>query len=306
MVTALLLNLIRGVWMIEPTAAQAYYPIIRSMLKAEKLDYSSILPQSNLSSYGELKEQAELYRRETNCMALNISGSTTYQPSVYYGFDKAPQGSVAVIPLHGAVMKYDYCGEFGITTLSRWIAEADAHPNIVGIILSTDSPGGSVNGTYDFSQLLMNTRKPIVTYAHGMICSAAYWAGSSTKRIIASNPTVIVGSIGTYLTLYDFAEQLKQDGIAVHEIYADKSSDKNKDVRDAFEGNYETLKKNMINPINEEFLSAVKRNRFDKGLNEAAVLTGKTFLAKQAINYGLIDQIGTLADAVKAVQKLAA
>lgn len=312
MVSTLLLQLVRGLWLMEPTSAQAYYPVVKALLTGAKVDYSALMPQANAfqtsdaPDFGKFKAQNELYTREFNCMALQMNEASAYSPNYFYGFDKAPKNSVALIPVHGAVMKYDYCGAQGTTTLGRWIQEANNHPNIIGTILSIDSPGGSANGTEDFSRLILNSEKPVVAFTHGMMCSAAYWIGSACKEIIASNNTVMVGSIGTYLTLEDWSDALAQEGIKVHEIYADKSKDKNADVKEAFAGNYTPIKESLINPMNESFLASVKKNRYGKGLKSAEVLTGKVFMGQQAIDNGLIDRIGTLADAVKAVQKYAA
>lgn len=307
MISTLLLQLVRGVWLMEPNSASAYFPVVKAILSNSQVNLNSLIPQNNAQQigakeYGDWHAASDRYNREGKCMALQME-SNMVRPSYYYGFDKAPKNSISLIPVHDVIMKYDNCGSPGTTTLARWLTEADQHPNIIGHIISIDSPGGSANGTSDFSSLILSLEKPVVVYCHGMMCSAAYWIGSSGRELIISNNTAVVGSIGTYLTLEDWSAALEAEGIKVHEIYATKSKDKNADVREAFAGNYKPILEDIIDPINESFLSAVKKNRYGKGMKANEVLTGKVFTGQAAIDVGLVDKIGTLADAVKSIQK---
>lgn len=303
MISRLLLEICRGIWAIEPNAAQAYYPVVRELLKGNTQQIAALMPKA--ADWGAVKQEIETQKREFQVMTLKMEAGA-FAPSRFYGFDKAPKGSVSLIPLHSAVTKYDYCGDPGTTTLSQWLQEADANSNIVAHILSIDSPGGEVSGTQDFANLILQVNKPVVAFCHGMMCSAAYWIGSSAKHIMISNDTAIVGSIGTYITLADYTKQLEQDGITLHEIYATRSTDKNLLYKEAVAGNYDPIRNEMLDPINEQFLSAVKKNRFGKKLDTKETLTGKTFLGSKAIDLGLVDSKGNLADAVKLATKLAA
>jgi protease IV len=219
-------------------------------------------------------------------------------PDWYYGLSKAPKGSIAVIPLKGVVMKYDYCGAPGTKTIANWMIEADNNPNIIGIIQLIDSGGGSADGTLAYADCIKSLKKPVVTYIDGMACSAAYWAASPSKEIYASSPIDIVGSIGTYLTLYDFREYLKAEGISEHIIYATKSTLKNDEYKKAIgdegnEPNYQPMLDNYLDPINEAFINAVRKNR--KALAQLPLnhdlFKGQSPLAK--------DAVGTLIDGVK-------
>lgn len=304
MVSSILLQLARGIWFMDPMHADAYFPVVKAMLSGQKVDFSGLIPQQPKNeSYASLSQKEyEEYRQAQFCRSLNMADGAV-RPDYYYGFKDAPKGSVSMVPVRGAIMKYDYCGSPGTRTIANWLLEADSNPNIIGHIIEMDSPGGSADGTGDLASVISNLDKPVVTFSHGLMCSAGYWIGSSAKEIICSNSTNLVGSIGTYMTLEDWRSALEKEGIKLHEIYATKSVNKNLEYREAISGNYDPILKNLIDPFNESFLTAVKRNRKNANLS-SETLTGKTYLSSDAKNVGLIDHIGNLQFAIQRVKKL--
>ena len=200
-----------------------------------------------------------------------------------------PDG-IAVISIIGATTKYDEdCGAIGTQSIAQSIQEADDNQKVKAIILRFDTPGGQVSGTQELEQTVQNTTKPIVAYVSGMMCSAGMWVGSATDRIIASEETAEIGSIGVMTTLSDARQLWENEGVKVHHIFADQSTHKNKNFIDALDGDYKGIKEESLNPIGEIFINTIKANR--PNVAEDA-LSGRTFFAKDAINKGLIDAIG--------------
>lgn len=214
-------------------------------------------------------------------------------------------GVVAVIRIAGAVMKYDYCGAPGTQTIMDIIDELNANTNVHSIVLSIDSPGGAVDGTQQLANKIASSKKPIVAYVNGTMASAAVWFGAASKYRIASSTTDMIGSIGTMVRWTDYSKQDEQMGIKDVEVYATASVNKNIEIREANGStpNYQPLIDNILDPTNEEFISAVKT--FLPAANED-VYTGSIYLAKQAQQMGLIDKIGSLSDAINMAQQLAA
>lgn len=201
----------------------------------------------------------------------------------------------------GPIMKYDNCGDPGTKTYGGLLAKARRNPNITSAVIVADSPGGTVSGTQELSDTVKNFGKPIVSLVDGLMCSAMYWIGSSADEIIAMNETSNIGSIGTMLSFADVQGYWDKQGVKLHYVYADASKDKNQDFHQLQAGNYDLVKAEL-NKINDVFLSAVKSNR--PNIKESA-LTGKTFLAKDALAQGLIDSIGSFEMAVERAQQLA-
>lgn len=291
MISNLILQIARGIWAIEPNAAEAYRPIVQAILKGESTN--------GLMPLVELKEDFSKNQQPFFVNTMDECGSKM-TASIHSTFDDikaAPRNSVAITPLTGVVMKNDFCGSPGTKTLNSWMKEADSNENIIAHVLYVDSPGGSVDGTMDFSESIKTLNKPVVAFADGLMASAAYWIGSSAKHIMASNKLNQIGSIGTYITLTDWSKHDEMNGIRDIEIYATKSTEKNIEYREALKGN-EDLMKQRLDVFNEAFLSGVKRNRFGKSLNADNTLKGQLHFSSEALQYGLIDSIGTFEDAV--------
>ncbi|MDX5511366.1 MAG: S49 family peptidase [Hymenobacteraceae bacterium] len=278
-------------WLINPQSAEGYFPMVLKMLDAKS---------GKKSAKGEPKPL-----QVTVISASSAGDSLALAMSKYDTFDKAPEGSIALIQLEGPMMKEDYCGSPGTRTLGRLIQEADSHPNISGHLLYSNTPGGTVAGTENFSAIIKNTQKPFVAYVENMH-SAGFWAGSGANVIIIGGQTASAGSIGTMTTINDFSGWYEQMGIVIRQVRATKSVDKNEAYYQAQQGKPEKLQKEVLDPLNEVFLAAVKANRGDKlDLKKEDVLTGKVYYGQTAIDVGLADEMGSFEYAVQRARELA-
>jgi protease IV len=170
-----------------------------------------------------------------------------------------------------------------------------------------DSPGGMVDGTATFADVIKASTKPVIAFIDdGMAASAAYWIASYANEIIASQPTDQIGSIGAYSTLADFTGAYEKDGIKIKTVYAPQSTEKNEEHRQAFEHNNIKPAEASIGRIAQEFIDKIKENRSGKiNINVSDPFKGKIFFADEALKIGLIDSIGNLDFAVNRAQKLA-
>lgn len=285
----LISTIMRGVWAIEPSMAKTYFPQVTLLLQGKEVPKSEIAFNAVAGTVAP---------GERDAYGFKIPFSLT--------LDKAAPGSIARIPISGPIMKNDYCGSSGTASFAEYIKQADKHPNISSIVLHIDSPGGTVDGTQTLADVIKAVQKPIVTFVDGMMASAALWIGSSANEIIASTPNDIIGSIGTMMSFADYSNYYKEQGVTLHEVYADKSTDKNGIFKAAINGDYAPLKEELLNPLNETFIAAVKANRAGKfDARKENIFSGKTYLAKDAIKNGLADSIGTLDDAIARAKQLA-
>lgn len=92
--------------------------------------------------------------------------------------------------------------------------EAEADDDVNAIILNFDSPGGSVNGTWELCDRILAVEKPIYAFTRGMMCSAAFAAAAATDGIFATK-TATVGNIGVYTTFMDLSKMAQMAGITV-------------------------------------------------------------------------------------------
>ena len=134
----------------------------------------------------------------------------------------------------------------------------------------------------------------------GLAASAAYWIASAADEVISTSKTDVLGSIGTMVSWRDWSKMDESRGVVLKEYYATKSVDKNRSFKEANAGDGRMLIAEMLDPINNEFLSAVKNNRKEKlNLEKEDVLTGKTYVAQKAKDAGLIDSIMSFDQAIK-------
>lgn len=218
---------------------------------------------------------------------------------------KGFQGSeIAVIPVSGPLMKSDYCGDLGTASMRELCQMAIDTPSVQTIVLHVDSPGGTVDGTQAFANVVASAKyagKRTVCVVDGMMCSAAYWIGSQCDEIYAGDSTCMIGSIGTMCTLYDDSKYLAEEGIVIREYYATESKDKNAAFTDAKAGDGKKLVQEMLDPLNNEFLAAVTAARGEK-LNKANTLSGKVFIGPEAQQNGLIDGIKSVSQVLSTLK----
>ena len=288
-------------WLIDEQSAEGYLPLVLKMLDQPAIAQAPAATSSIKKEKPKPKPYAVAIigagGAATSAMAISMAK--------YSSYDQAPAGSIAVINLDGPMMQDDFCGTPGTRTLGQRILEADAHPNIAGHVLKSNSPGGTVAGTEHFANIIASTKKPFVSFVENMH-SAAYWSGSSSDLIVMGGQTAGAGSIGTMTTIADYTKYYERMGIAIRNVRATKSVDKNESYYQAQQGNPEKLQQEVLDPLNEVFLSAVKANRGDKlNLKKEDVLTGKVYHGNKAIEVGLADEIGSFEYAVQRAHELA-
>ena len=271
-------------WLISKERSTAYASILLSLIKGENFsEVDSALARERNRSYV-------------------ISGTGDQKQRFGFTDTNIPEGSVAVIPIRSEILKYDQpCGPRGTQSILTDIKSADQNPNIKSILLVVDSPGGQVTGTDLLAEAIKNSATPIVAYIEGMAASAAYWIISGASKIIASSSLDRIGSIGTMLMVEDLQPSMEAMGVKFHEVYASLSVDKNLDFNQVLDGNYGPYQTNVLDVINQKFLSSIKDNR---PAVEDSTLTGKIYFAPQAITLGLIDEIGSLDYAISVAAAL--
>jgi protease-4 len=288
--------ILKSAWFIDPGFVESHLPIVADILTRNSV--TSSVPKN--------KDLTE----DENIQPYAIVGGkvVSTKGSLRRGIDynDVPKGSIAVIPVRGPLMKEDEddCGYFiaGTATLSKRIQEADEHKNIIGIILHFDTPGGTIDGIQAFSDSIKASKKPIVGFVDGMCASAGLYAASSCDAIIAQDITAEIGSIGTMMAWADTQPYYEKMGVKFHEIYSTLSPDKNLSWREAREGKYDLAIKEGLDPYSKIFQNQVKTNRPQVKDDS---MTGKMYMAEDALKRGLIDEIGGINVAAKKVEELA-
>jgi ClpP class serine protease len=280
----LLHALARGVWAIDPNYAENQLNYIESFLRGEGDGFKT-------DSHVKISEFPQVY----------AGGTLVEMNSSVWSFDQdlsmIPSGSSVVIPVSGPIMKNNYCGAPGSMTMAKWISRLDSNPNCNAIIFNIDSPGGMVDGTQTFADAIKNCKTKTIAFINDGTCaSAAYWIASSCDEIVSSHKTNSVGSIGVYVQLANWEKHYKEhQKLEIISIYSDLSDEKNLPYIEALKGNDKLIKEEMLNPLAEAFITAVKENRSGKiNLSAGDPFKGKVYMSEEAIAIGLIDRISSL------------
>jgi signal peptide peptidase SppA len=133
--------------------------------------------------------------------------------------DAEIRDGIAIIPVGGpmAINLGEFekgSGAVDMDDITREVQEADENEEVKAIILNFDSPGGTVQGTVELADKIMDVEKPIYSFTRGLMCSAAYFAACATDGIFATK-SATVGNIGVFTTFMDMSQMAANAGIVV-------------------------------------------------------------------------------------------
>lgn len=284
---SLLPYIFNSAWFLDNNSVQGFLPLIKNIYKGEipNLDYS-----------------AERIKHRAYVISSESGNSFGYEKTSPKKASKA--NSIAVIPIMGVITLHDQtCGPEGMLTKAQYLQDAGQNKSVDSVILCIDSPGGEAHAMFSLSNAIAdfkkNYDKPIIAHVGAMAASAAYGIAACCDKIICSDTHSVVGSIGTYITVIDQKKSLEAEGIFINEIYAEDSTNKNIEWREAISGNEKPMK-NMLKAYNDRFISIVKNGRPEaKKTDKGDPFTGATIFAADAIDMNLIDDIGNITVAIK-------
>ncbi|NHB94710.1 serine peptidase [Photorhabdus cinerea] len=204
---------------------------------------------------------------------------------------------IAVIPIQGTLVQKlgslrPYSGMTGYDGIRQSFLTALYDPEVNGICLDIDSPGGEVAGCFDLVDEIYSARgtKPIHAILSENAYSAAYALASAADKIHVPR-TGGVGSIGVIVIHCDWSQRIKEDGLQVTIItYGDRKAESNpyvpltEQARGAIQDDVDVMGK--------LFVSTVARNR---GISEKTIRDTQAacFLAVEGVGLGLADEVIT-------------
>ena len=213
-----------------------------------------------------------------------------------------PSGKVAVIPIHGTLVRRTSGieAESGLASYTGIAAQLDAaldSPEIAAILLDIDSPGGESGGVFDLADRIRAASevKPVWAVANDMAFSAAYALASAATRVFVAR-TGGVGSIGVIAMHVDQSVKDAQDGVRYTAVFAgERKNDLN--PHEPISNEAHAVLKAEVDRIYDLFVETVARHR---GLDADAVRATEAglFFGPDAVATGLADAVGSLDDAL--------
>ena len=209
----------------------------------------------------------------------------------------APEG-IAVIPIHGSLVKRSLGMEAasGLTSYGEIAAMLDAalaDPQVSGILLDIDSPGGEASGSFELARHVREVaaQKPVWAVANDAAYSAAYAIAASAQRVFVTE-TGGVGSIGVIALHVDQSVKDAKDGYRYTAITAGA----HKNDYSPHEPLSDTAKTELQVEVDRLYAIFTEHVAVMRGLNLDAVRSTQAglFFGSNAVAQGLADGVQTL------------
>jgi protease IV len=207
-----------------------------------------------------------------------------------------------VIVAQGDILEGDQPpGTVGADSISRLIRQARLDPDVRAVVLRVDSPGGSVLASEQIYRELLALRaagKPLIVSMSGYAASGAYYISAPADEIWAS-PATLTGSIGIFVVIPTFDRTLGKIGVSVDGVGTTALSGELRLDR-PLGAEVRAFVQSQIARGYDDFLERVSSGRGKTRAQVDAIAQGRVWAGRDALRIGLIDQLGSFDDAVKA------
>lgn len=193
--------------LLEPAYARVFFCALGKEAEINSL---------NIPDTQERLEQVNMAQVTGDFMAGSKPSARFYQIS----------NGIAVLPVTGTLVHKlggmrPFSGMTGYDGITARLQQAIEDPEVKGVLLDIDSPGGQAAGAFDCADMIYRLReqKPIWALANDTACSAAMLlAAACSHRLVTQ--TSRIGSIGVVMAHTSYAGKLEQDGIDITLIYS--------------------------------------------------------------------------------------
>ena len=219
----------------------------------------------------------------------------------------AAGGTVAIVVAEGEIVRgIQPQGTVGAVTIAEKLRALSEDREVKAVVLRINSPGGDAFASEKIRrevQALKEMGKTVVVSMGNVAASGGYWIAMGADEVWAS-PTTITGSIGVFGILPTFARPLEKlgihtDGVGTTPLAGKLRLDRplDPDLRKIFQ--------HATERTYEDFITLVSDARQMPPEAVLKVAEGRVWSGAQAKDRGLVDQTGTLKDAVDAAARIA-
>lgn len=223
---------------------------------------------------------------------------------------KTTKPKIAVIYATGAIMTGKsssdmFSGEatLGSETMIAAIRQANTDDSVKAIVLRVDSPGGSALASDLMWRELERVKKPFVASMGGVAASGGYYIAMGADRIFAEPGTLTgsIGVIGGKLAVKGVFDKL---GVTTDVITRGKNAGLFSMTTPFSDTERESMQK-MLNEIYAQFTTKAAKGRKMEVEKLEKLARGRVYSGSAALKLGLVDQLGSLEEAIAYAQKAA-
>lgn len=210
------------------------------------------------------------------------------------GSGVGPTGAhTALVRIEGVI---EDNGEASADRVTEALQEAFGNPNVKGVVLQIDSPGGSpVQSDLIYREIrrlrALHEDTPVHAVVGDICASGGYYIAAAADQIHV-NPSSIVGSIGVIMNGFGFTGGMERLGVERRVLTAGE----NKAFLDPFapsKADEVAHARKLLDSIHAQFIDAVKQGRGDRLKDDGKLFGGLMWTGTQAIELGLADAVGS-------------
>lgn len=243
---------------------------------------------------------------------ISLVGAAVFKGKPATSTNTPNQASIGVIKITGAIASGSSGGGgfyeviTGSQTVIEELRQAKDDPNIKGVVLYVNSPGGTPAGALEIGNEIKRLRKAgkkVVTYMAETAASGAYWIACETDLIVA-NPTTLTGSIGVIMQTTDLQGLYDKLGVEQNVFKTGPYKDMGSSARDITPEEREIFQ-SIIDDSYQQFLEVVAKGRNMDIEQVRQLADGRVYTGRQALELGLVDQTGDFHQAIQTAAKMA-
>jgi protease-4 len=249
----------------------------------------------------------------TGCAAPRLTLFTdTTAPYSEYTLEGSGRDKVLLLQIDGKISEETSSGMLrdrpgAVQEIVSQLRRAEKDKLIRALVLKVNSPGGSVTASdilyHEIAAYKERTGIPLVAVLMGVAASGGYYVSLPADRIVA-HPTTVTGSVGVIFIQPKVGGLMEKIGVGVD---VSKSGER-KDMGSPFRPSTpeeQRLIQALTAGLGQRFADLVVRHRRLPDGALAEVTSARVFLAPEALELGLVDEIGYLADGFAAARRLA-
>jgi protease-4 len=299
---------------LSPDALAKYADSLAKSVPAAKGDAARVALEANLVT--AVKPRPDVETRLAGLVGEDKSTGSFHMVSTadYLRYARAQKkihdsgkAHIGVIVAEGEILDGEQPpGSIGGDSTARLIRAARMDKDVKALVLRVDSPGGSVLASeeiYRELQALRAAGKPLVVSMSGYAASGGYYISAPADEIWA-HPATITGSIGIFAIIPTVDKTLGKIGVGVDGVGTTALSGQLRIDRPLGE-EARALLQSEVSRGYDEFLERVSSGRKKPRDAIDAVAQGHVWAGSDARRLGLVDQLGTFNDALKAAARRA-
>lgn len=276
-------------------------------------DLNSMLENLELNFPQDFLEKGlvdELVTREELIGKLSdLSGQIGTKPSLIsindYRKARTPiennllKSKIAVIYLNGEIIDGDGYEQIAGDRFAKIISEVRNDSSVKAAVIRVNSPGGSVLAAEKIlAEIeLLQKNMPVVASFGDYAASGGYWISAGCNKIY-SDATTLTGSIGVFSMIPDFSKTIENKlHVNIVHINSNKHADMYGMMRPLNNAEINYMQ-NSVERIYDRFAGLVANGRKLSIEQVEKIAQGRVWTGAQALEIGLVDEIGTIEDAI--------